>query len=100
MTDKRINRKEENNFKNNKAYYEASRNKKKLLNLYVYVAKKITEEGWKVGYMFKNEPAHVYQLDFDISKYIDNPVGTQMIRISLNEFEVDDHKKGIYIEKR
>lgn len=31
-------------------------NKRIILNLYSYVSKKIIEEGWKVGYMERNEP--------------------------------------------
>lgn len=42
----------------------------------------------------------VYLLDSDIWKYIDNPIGTKLIRISSNEFEVDKNDKEIYVEKR
>lgn len=42
----------------------------------------------------------LYQLDPDIWKYIDNPVGTKLIRISSNEFEIDKNDKEIYMEKR
>lgn len=43
---------------------------------------------------------YVCNLDADILKYIDYPVGTEFIRISSSEFEIDKHNKGIYIEKR
>lgn len=43
---------------------------------------------------------NVYQLDSDIWNYIDNPIGTKLIRISSNEFEIDNNDKEIYIEKR
>lgn len=42
----------------------------------------------------------VYQLDPDIWNYIDNPVGTELIRISSNEFEIDKNDKEIFMEKR
>lgn len=42
----------------------------------------------------------VYQLDPDIWNYIDNPVGTELIRISSNEFEIDKKNKEIFMEKR
>ena len=42
----------------------------------------------------------VYQLDPYIWNYIDNPVGTRLIRISSNEFEIDKNDKEIFMEKR
>ena len=42
----------------------------------------------------------VYQLDPDIWIYIDNPVGTELIRISSNEFEIDKRDKEIFMEKK
>lgn len=42
----------------------------------------------------------VYQLDPDILEYIENPVGTALIRISSNEFEIDKNDKEIFMEKR
>lgn len=118
-------------FENNKKNYEVLRSRKKMFSLQAYVSKKITKEGWKIGYMIKNEPfnerdsgwqflagnedekylanpkniellsvAFVCQLEPDILKYLDNPIGTQFIRISSNEFEIDNHSKEIYVEKR
>ena len=43
---------------------------------------------------------YVCELDPDILKYIDQPVGTNLIRISSHEFEADTRKKKIFIEKR
>ena len=43
---------------------------------------------------------YVCNLDPDILKYIDNPVGTKLIRISSHEFEDDKRNKKIFIEKR
>ena len=40
------------------------------------------------------------QLDRDIFKYIDMPVGTKLIRISSNEFEIDKNDREIYMTKR
>lgn len=40
------------------------------------------------------------QLDRDIFNYLDMPAGTKLIRISPNEFEMDQHDKEIYMEKR
>lgn len=118
-------------FENDKNYYEAARNRKKIFNLGAYVSKKITKEGWKVGYMFKDKAlnewdsgwqflagneddkylespeniellsiASICQIDSDILKYLDNPIGTHLIRISSNEFEIDKNNKEIYMEKR
>lgn len=121
-----------NEFKNNEKKYSAIKNKKIILNLKAYVSKKVTEEGWKVGYMERKEPynendsgwiflagnetneymsdyrnidlaivGYVWQqLDSDIFKYIDMPVGTKMIRISSNTFEIDKKDKEIYMVKR
>lgn len=120
-----------NEFKNNEQYYEAMINRKKLLGMMSYVSKKITDEGWKVGYMTRDEAlnendsgwsfmagneddeyvadysnikllsiAEVCQLDSDVLKYIDNPVGTALIRVSSDEFEIDHNDREIYVEKR
>lgn len=43
-------------FKENKKNYDTLKNRKIILNLKAYVSKKITEEGWKVGYMERNKP--------------------------------------------
>ena len=40
------------------------------------------------------------RLDSDVLKYIENPVGTELIRVSSSDFEKDNHTKGIYVEKR
>jgi len=40
------------------------------------------------------------RLDRDIFRYIDMPVGTKLIRISPNEFEIDKNDKEIYMVKR
>ena len=106
-------------FKNNEHYYEDMINRKKLLGMMSYVSKKITDEGWKVGYMTREEAlnendeyvadysnikllsiAGVCQLDSDVLKYIDNPVGTALIRTSSDEFEIDNNDRKIYVEKR
>lgn len=40
------------------------------------------------------------QLDRDILKYIDMPVGTRLIRVSRDSFEIDKGDKEIYLMKR
>lgn len=47
-----------------------------------------------------NKPQKRWLIDPDIWNYIDNPVGTELIRISSNEFEVDKRDKEIFMEKR
>lgn len=43
-------------FKGNRDNYTAIKSKKILLNLKAIVSKRITDEGWKVGYMERNNP--------------------------------------------
>ncbi len=45
-------------FKENRENYTAIKNKKILLSLKAIVSKKITDEGWKVGYMERNKPCN------------------------------------------
>lgn len=40
------------------------------------------------------------QFDSDIFKYIDMPIGTKLIRISSETFEIDKRDKEIYMVKR
>ena len=119
-------------FQNSKQYMELMINKMNILNNQTaYLSKKIIEEGWKVGYMYRDEATNesdsgwsfmagneddeflndykncllvhvrdVYHLDPDIWNYIDSPVGTELIRISSNEFEIDKKDKEIFMEKR
>ena len=121
-----------NEFKENRKNYAVIKNRKIILNLNAYVSKKVTEEGWKVGYMERSEPVNerdsgwafmagnedaeytsdagnielikvgnVWQLfDSDIFKYIDMPIGTRLIRISPEAFEIDKNDKEIYMVKR
>ncbi len=131
-TDIKVNDEKINEFKENKNNYSAIKNKKIILNLKSYVTKKITEEGWKVGYMERNKPfneedsgwaffagneddkymsdyrnielisvGNVWQqLDSDILKYIDMPIGTKLIRTSSETFEIDKNDKEIFMVKR
>lgn len=118
-------------FQDSEQYMKPTKNKMNLLNKMAYLSKKVSEEGWKVGYMCREEAMNendsgwqflagneddkylnnhkncllvhvqdVYQLDPDIWNYIDNPVGTELIRISSNEFEIDKKNKEIFVEKR
>ena len=43
---------------------------------------------------------YICDLDPDILKYIDYPIGTKLIRISSHEFEEDTRMKKIFVEKR
>lgn len=118
-------------FQDSEQYMKPTKNRMNLLNKMVYLSKKVSEDGWKVGYMCREEAMNendsgwqflagneddkylnnnkncllvhvqdVYQLDPDIWNYIDNPVGTELIRISSNEFEIDKKNKEIFVEKR
>lgn len=131
-TDIKVNEERINKFKENQQNYSVIKNRKIILNLRAYVSKKITEEGWKVGYMERNKPYNEFdsgwsffagdendkylsdaqniellcvgnvwqQFDSDILKYIDMPVGTRLIRISSEAFEIDKNNKKIYMVKR
>lgn len=130
-TDIEINNDKIEKFQKSKKYMEPTIIRMNLLKKTAYVSKKILEEGWKVGYMDREEAVNendsgwafmagneendycsdyknikllslyeVYQLDPDIWNYIDNPIGTKLIRISSNEFETDKNDKEIYMEKR
>lgn len=118
-------------YRDNEQFYEDLKNRLKLYNSIAIVSKKITEEGWKVGYMVRDEQYNeqdsgwafyagnedddyiadknntiilrihdVCNIDADIKNYIENPVGTSLIRISSNEFEIDNQTKEIYTKKR
>lgn len=118
-------------FQDSEQYMKPTKNRMNLLNKMAYLSKKVSEEGWKVGYMCREEAMNendsgwqflagneddkylnnhkncllvhvqdVYQLDPDIWNYIDNPVGTELIRVSSNEFEIDKKNKEIFVEKR
>ena len=42
----------------------------------------------------------VYQRDPAIFLHIDSPVGTQLVRISPEKFELDEEGKEIYMDQR
>lgn len=112
-------------------HMEQIKAKKAFLNKKACVSNKILKEGWKVGYMYREEPLHeddsgwsffagdedeeysadyknitllslyeVNQIDPDIWDYIEEPVNSVLIRISSNEFEIDQNDKEIYMAKR
>lgn len=130
-SDVKISKDKTNEFKKEKESFEKLRARKELFNLNALVSTKITKEGYKVGYMVRNNPhdvtdsgwqflvgnedeeylnnvkniellpvGYICNLDSDIEKYLDSPVGTEFIRVSSSEFEIDKHNKAIYIEKR
>ncbi len=93
---------------------------------------RITKDGFKIGYMYREEQSevfpdsgwrffagdedeeysnnaenhHIFRLntmcnyDEVIIKYLDAPLNTYLIRISDDEFEIDDGTKEIYMSKR
>lgn len=118
-------------FVSNTHYYDDMRERKNLLGQAAYVSKKIMDEGWKIGYMCREEAVNendsgwsfmvgdeddeyindyhniqlmsinsVMQYDSAIWKYITSPVGTRLIRVSSEEFEIDENKKEIFKEKK
>lgn len=130
-TDIEINDEKIIEFKDSEKYMKPTKDRMKLLNQTAYISKKVLEEGWKIGYMRRDEAMNendsgwqflagneddeylneyrniaivsvnqAYQLDPDILNYINNPVGTELIRISSNEFEIDKNDKEIFMEKR
>ena len=117
-------------FLSNEHNYDDMKSRKALMGQIAYVSKKIMDEGWKIGYMCRDESVRendsgwsfmagneddeyinnyqniqlmsvhsVLQYDSAIWKYINSPVGTRLIRISSEEFEVDNNDKEIYMEK-
>lgn len=129
-TDSEPNTAEIKEFLSNAHYYDDMKERKALLGKMAYVSKKIMDEGWKIGYMCRDEAVRendsgwsfmagneddeyiedyhniqlmsihaVMQYDRAIWKYINSPVGTRLIRISPEEFEVDHNDKEIYMEK-
>ena len=118
-------------FVSNTHYYDDMRERKNLLGQAAYVSKKIMDEGWKIGYMCREEAVNendsgwsfvvgdeddeyindyhniqlmsinsVMQYDSAIWKYITSPVGTRLIRVSSEEFEIDENNKEIFKEKK
>ncbi|MCR5608761.1 MAG: DUF2185 domain-containing protein [Lachnospiraceae bacterium] len=112
-------------------YMLPSIERKELMNMFAYVSKKITEEGYKVGFMTRDEMENdrdsgwcfmagneeddyinnykniallslgqVCTLDPDVWQYINEPVGTELIRISSDKFEPDKKDKTIFVQKR
>lgn len=121
-----------NNFLNHKSRYDEIKKIRTLMNQGALVSRRIIEEGWKVGFMYRCEPNNpadsgwiflagnedehynsdvnnivlmplgkvCHDLDRDIYKYITAPIGTEFIRISETEFEVDMKNKAIFLAKR
>lgn len=117
---------------NAKEDFERVNNRYALFPKIAFVSRKILDEGYKVGYMIREEPINdndsgwqfmagnedddylnnekngavvsikevVDELDHDIWKFIDCPVGSEFVRISSNDFEEDHKDKPIFIERR
>lgn len=130
-TDIEVNQEQIERFKESEEDMIEIKNRFDILHKMAYVSNKIIQDGWKVGFMYREEAVNeddsgwafmagneddeyasnsknitllsleqVYQLDPDIWKYIYEPIGTKLIRISSNEFEIDKNDKEIYTEKR
>ena len=131
-TDTLVNDEMRNNFLNHEGRYDEIKKMHTLMNQGALVSKRIVEEGWKVGFMYRREPNNpadsgwtffagnedehynsdvknivlmplgkvCHDLDRDVYKYMTAPVGTEFIRISETEFEVDTKNKDIFFTKR
>lgn len=121
-----------NTFLSHESWYDKIKETRSLMNQLALVSKKIVEEGWKVGFMYRQEPNNpkdsgwifvagnedeeynsdvknivlmplgkvCHDLDEDVYKYITAPIGSEFIRISETEFEVDMKNKAIFLAKR
>lgn len=79
-------------FLSNAHYYDDMKERKTLLGQIAYVSKKIMDEGWKIGYMCRDEA--VRENDSGWSFMAGNEEDEYM-----EEFEVDHNNKEIYMEK-
>lgn len=117
-------------FLSHESYYNKIRESWEMMGQSAYASKRIFEQGWKVGYMTRDESVRegdsgwafmvgneeddycddyknillvtiheMVQYDKTLWKYITMPVGTSLIRVSSDEFEVDNNDKEIYLEK-
>lgn len=121
-----------NNFLNHESRYDEIKKMHALMNQGALVSRRIVEDGWKVGFMYRCEPNNpadsgwiffagnedeqynsdmknivlmplgklCYELDRDVYKYLTAPIGTEFIRVSETEFEVDRKDKAIFFVKR
>ena len=118
-------------FEDHKKDYQGMIERKALFSKSCYVSKKILEEGWKVGYMSRDEATNemdsgwcfmvgneddeyvndyhniallyvgdICKIDPDVIAHIGNPVGTELIRVSSDSFEIDKHDRPIFFQKR
>lgn len=131
-TDTSVSEEMRNSFLNHESRYDEIKKMHTLMNKGALVSRKIVEEGWKVGFMYRCEPNNpadsgwiffagnedeqynsniknivlmplgklCYELDRDVYKYLTAPVGTEFIRVSETEFEVDRKDKAIFFMKR
>ena len=130
-TDREVTDEERQDFVKKADWFDDIKERKNMLPQMCYVSKKIIDEGWKVGYMSRDEAVNEYdsgwafmvgnesveytedsnnillmsiheitQIDRDVWKYITHPVGTGLVRVSSDEFEVDEEGKEIFFEKR
>ncbi len=81
-------------FKSNQKYYENLRDSKKIFSKQAYVSKKITKEGWKVGYMVRNESLDEQDSGWQFlagnedEGYLESPENIELLNIaSVCEFD-------------
>ena len=129
-TDVKLDSDKMNEFISHEHLYDDMKERKEMLGKAAYVSKKIMDEGFKIGYMHREEALNehdsgwsflvgneddeyledyqniqlmsineVMNYDRAVWAHITSPVGTGLIRVSSDEFEVDDGSKEIYIEK-
>lgn len=119
-------------FLSHESWYDKLKKERILMNQLALVSKRIAEEGWKVGFMYRQEPNNprdsgwvflagneddeynsdvknvvlmplgkvCHDLDEDVYKYIIAHIGSEFVRISETEFEVDMKNKAIFLAKR
>ena len=117
-------------FKSSEEDYDQMRQLRDMLGKTVIVTKRVREEGWKIGYGFRDEPTNERDsgwffcagnedeeynnnpenlelwlvnsaLNYEpaLNKFITEPYGTGIVRVSSDEFELDEEGKDIFIEK-
>ena len=118
-------------FKSSEKDHEEIKQLRDMMGQTVLVSKKVREEGWKIGYGYRDDPTNERDsgwyfcvgdeseeytnnpenlelwlvnsaLNYDpaLNKFITSPSGTAIVRVSSDEFELDEEGKEIFFEKR
>lgn len=75
--------------------YSAMKNRRDILNLFAIVSKKITQEGWKVGYMERSDPHNsndsgwFYAAGIEEEDYFSNPENMELVCVGNVWQELD-----------